>query len=338
MNFDMHSHFIPREFVEVIKQSDSKWQAKLVQKGEEPWIVHDQGYTYPLVPGFHDTGARLADMARTKVEMSAVSVSPTLFYYWAEPKLALDIAKMTNDAIHGLTKERPDKFVGMGTLPMQDIELAKQELRRCVRDLGFKSIQIGSNVEGVQFDDPKFRSFFKECEELGVFILFHPYYVGAKGMFGKYYLTNLYGNPLDTAMVIASLIFGGVLDHCPKLKVAFTHGGGFFPYQLGRLKHGYEVRSEPKVNGVKSPEKYLHQLYFDTIVFMDKQLRFLVDWAGPDHVMMGTDYAFDMGEFKPVDFVTGAGLTPAQLQAVLGDNAAGIFGVGASKATVSSRR
>ena len=333
MNFDMHSHFIPQEFVDVIAKPDSKWQAKLVKKGDEPWIVHDQGYTYPLTPGFHDTAARLADMARTKLDMAAVSVSPTLFYYWAEPKLALDIAKLTNDAIFRLTKERPDKFVGMGTLPMQDLDSARAELRRCVRDLGFRSIQIGSNVEGVQFDDPRYLPFFKECEELGVFILFHPYYVGAKGMFAKYYLTNLYGNPLDTAMVVASLIFGGVLDHCPKLKVAFTHGGGFFPYQVGRLKHGYEVRSEPKVNGAKSPEKYLHQLYFDSIVFMDKQLRFLVEWAGTGHVMLGTDYAFDMGEFAPVDFVSSAGLPPAQLQAVLSDNARKIFGVEASKAT-----
>jgi aminocarboxymuconate-semialdehyde decarboxylase len=149
-------------------------------------------------------------------------------------------------------------------------------------------------------------------------------------MFTRYYLTNLYGNPLDTAMCVASLIFGGVLEKCPKLKVGFTHGGGFFPYQVGRLKHGYEVRNEPKVNGVHSPEKYLHQLYFDTIVFMDKQLRFLVELAGADHVMLGTDYAFDMAEFAPVDFVSGAGLAPAQLKAVLGDNARELFGVGSA--------
>jgi aminocarboxymuconate-semialdehyde decarboxylase len=146
-------------------------------------------------------------------------------------------------------------------------------------------------------------------------------------MFTKYYLTNLYGNPFDTAMCIASLIFGGVLENCPKLKVAFTHGGGFFPYQLGRLMHGYEVRGEPKVNGVKSPEKYMHQLYFDTITFVDKQLRFLVELAGPDHVMLGTDYNFDMQEFKPVDFVLGAGLTTAQQKAVMTENACRIFGV-----------
>jgi aminocarboxymuconate-semialdehyde decarboxylase len=239
---------------------------------------------------------------------------------------------MTNDAIYRLTKERPDKFVGMGTLPMQSVELAIKELRRLVQDLGFRSIQIGSNVQGVQFDDPQYLPFFKACEELGVFIFFHPYYVGTKEMFIKYYLTNLYGNPLDTAMCIASLIFGGVLEKCPKLKVGFTHGGGFFPYQLGRLMHGYQVRSEPKVNGVHSPEKYLHQLYFDTIVFEDKQLRFLVEMAGASNVMLGTDYAFDMAEFAPVDFVNGAGLGAADVKTIVNDNPCRIFGLEATKA------
>ncbi len=337
MNFDMHTHFIAPEFVEAIQKPGSQWQAKLIRKGGEPWIEHDQGYSYPLTPGFHDTPARLADMAAKKLDMAAVSVSPTLFYYWASPALALDVARMTNDGLYRLSKQHPEKFVGMGTLPMQNLDLASKELRRCVRDLGFRSIQIGSNVQGVQFDEPGFLPFFKECEALGVFVFFHPYYVGTKEMFTRYYLKNLYGNPLDTAMCAASLIFGGVLEKCPKLKVGFTHGGGFFPYQLGRLKHGYEVRDEPKVNGVRSPEKYLHQLYFDTIVFMDKQLRFLVDLAGADHVMLGTDYAFDMAEFEPVNFVSGAGLAPAQLRAVLGENARELFGVGAAVGATERR-
>ena len=332
MNFDMHTHFIPPEFIEAIAKPGSAWQAKLAKKGEESWIVHDQGYGYPLSLGFYNTAARLADMARMKLDMAAISVSPTLFYYYAQPTLARDLAKLTNDALYRLTKERPDKFVAMGTLPMQDVELAIAELRRCSEDLGFSSILIGSNVEGKQFDDPQFLRFFKVCEAHDIFIFFHPYYVGTKGMFDKYYLTNLYGNPLDTAMVAASLIFGGVLDKCPKLKVGFTHGGGFFPYQIGRLKHGYEVRSEPKVNEAGSPERYMHQLYFDTLVFMDKQLRFLVDWAKPENVMLGTDYAFDMGEFAPVDFVRGAGLTPAQLKAILSNNACKVFGIKASVA------
>ncbi len=327
MNFDMHTHMIPQEFIEAISKPGSRWQARLDSRGDQAWVVHDQGYGYPLSPGFHQTSARLADMARMKLDMAAVSVSPTLFYYYAEPGLALDIAKMANDGIHALTREHRGKFVGIGTLPMQDLKLAIGELRRCAGDLGFKAILIGTNVEGVQFDDPHFLPFFKECEALGIFVIFHPYYVGTKSMFTKYYLTNLYGNPLDTAMTAASLIFGGVLDQCPKLKVGFVHGGGFFPYQIGRLKHGYEVRSEPKVNGAKSPEKYMHQLYFDSVLFLDKQLRFLVDWAGADHVMLGTDYAFDMGEFTPVDFVNHAGLSSAQAQSVLSGTARALFGV-----------
>ena len=328
MNFDMHTHLIPPEFVEAIAKPASRWQAKLEKQGDERWVVHDQGYRYPLRAGFYDTAARLADMAKTKTDMAAVSLSPTLFYYWAEPKLALDMARMANDSLHALAKERPDKFAGIGTLPMQDLDLAGKELRRCAEQLGFRAILIGSNVEGVQFDDPRFLPFFKQCESLDVFVIFHPYYVGTKQMFTKYYLTNLYGNPLDTAMVAASLIFGGVLDHCPRLKVCFVHGGGFFPYQIGRLKHGYEVRDEPKVKRAHSPEKYLHQMYFDSVLFLDKQLRFLVDWAGADHVMLGSDYAFDMGDTAPADFVSGAGLTPAQTSAVLSGTAQKLFGVG----------
>jgi aminocarboxymuconate-semialdehyde decarboxylase len=129
MNFDMHSHFIPQEFVDAISKPGSGLQAKLIKKGDEPWILHDQGYGYPLSPGFHDTKARLADMERTKLDMAAVSASPTLFYYWAEPKLGLEVARMTNNAIYNLTKEHPGKFVGMGTLPMQDVSLAITELR-----------------------------------------------------------------------------------------------------------------------------------------------------------------------------------------------------------------
>ncbi len=327
MTLDMHTHMIPPEFIAAISTPGSRWQARLEKRDGKDWVVHEQGYAYPLSPGFHLTKTRLADMAKMKLDMAAVSLAPTLFYYYAEPGLALDIARMANDGIHALTKEVAGKFVGIGSLPMQELKLAVPELRRCVRDLGFKAILIGTNVEGTQYDDPKFLPFFKECEALGVLVMFHPYYVGTKSMFTKYYLTNLYGNPLDTAMAASSLIFGGVLDQCPELKVCFVHGGGFFPYQIGRLKHGYEVRKEPKVNGAKSPEKYMHQLYFDSVLFLDKQLRFLVDWAGADHVMLGSDYAFDMGDTAPADFVRGAGLSAKQTEAVLSGTARKLFGV-----------
>ncbi len=327
MSFDIHSHFIAQEFLDLIAKPGSVWHTELQKRGDRTWLVHEQGYAYPLVRGLYDGDARLADMTRMKVDMAAVSASPTMFYYWAEPKLGLQVARLTNDGIHRLTQAHPGKFVGMGTLPMQDLDLATRELRRCVDQLGFRAIMVGSNVEGIQFDDARFLPFFKECESRQVFIFFHPYISAGRRIFTKYYLTNLYGNPMDTAMTIASLIFGGVLEKCPTLKVGFPHGGGFFPYQLGRLKHGYEVRNEPKVNGAKSPEQYLNQLYFDSIVFMGKPLRFLVDLAGADHVMLGTDYAFDMGMSAPVDFIQSAGLGAAQTEAILSGNARKLFGL-----------
>ena len=322
----MHCHFIPRSYLDAISKSD-EYQAKLIKEAGGLRIIHEQGFGYPVYPGKYDTAVRLEDMAKTKVDMQVISCPPNLFHYWSKPSTALKAAEMVNNGIYEMVQANPGKFRGMGSLPMQDMDMAIAELHRCVKELGFKSIQIGSNIEGSQFDDPKFLPFFQECEKLGVFILLHPYYVGTKDMFAKYYLTNLYGNPFDTSMAIASLIFGGVFDKCPNLKIGFTHGGGFFPYQAGRLEHGYEVRTEPKVNGVKAPLNYLKNLYFDTVVFQPKQLRFLVDFAGDDHVMLGTDYAFDMQEFAPVDFVVGAKLPAAQEDMVLGGNARRIFDI-----------
>ena len=160
MSFDILAHFILQEFLELIAKPVSVWHTELQKRGDQTWVVHEQGYAYPLVRGFYDSGARLADMARMKLDMAAVSASPTMFYYWAEPKLGLQVARLTNDGIHRLTQEHPGKFVGMGTLPMQDLELASRELQRCVEELGFRAVMIGSHVEGVQFDDPGFLPFF----------------------------------------------------------------------------------------------------------------------------------------------------------------------------------
>ncbi len=324
MNIDIHSHFIPHEFIDLIPK-DPSLQAGIVQKGNQPWIAHEQGYTYPLLPGFYDTKARLKYMDEAKLDLSLLSVAPPLFYYWVSPEVALKVAKMANNSIKEAVSAYPDRLRGAATVPMQDIDLAVTELCRCVQDLGFKAVQIGCNIEGQQLDDPTFLPFFKACEEVGAIVLLHPYYVGAKGAFANYYLTNFYGNPLDSAMAVASLIFGGVFDKYPKLKVCVAHGGGFFPYQAGRLEHGYKVRQEPKVNGCNSPRSYLTNLYFDSILFDEKSLRFLVDFAGYDHVLLGTDYPFDMGESAPVQFVQKAGLTAKQVEFVLGKNAELLF-------------
>lgn len=325
MVVDTHSHFIPESFIKLLKEGDAELQAKLVEKGGQTFVSHNQGYVYPLFPGFHDLSYRLKEMDKAKIDIAVLSTAPPMFYYWAPSQLASRVARIINDGIKQAVDDYPDRFRGMGTVPLQNPEAAIEELRYCVNKLGFKSVLIGSNIEGKQFDDPVFLPFFQECAKLGVLINLHPYYVGDKKMFEKYYLTNLLGNPLDTAVAISHLIFGGVFDKCPGLKIFAAHGGGFLPYQIGRLQHGYEVRNEPKANNCGAPLSYMKQIYFDSILFNQKALRYLVDLVGSDRVMMGTDYPFDMGEDNPFGFIINSGLSKEEKDNVLSTNASRLF-------------
>lgn len=325
MVIDTHSHYIPESFITLLKEGDSELQAKLVEKEGQTFVSHNQGYVYPLLPGFFDLSYRLKEMDKAKIDIAVLSTAPPLFYYWAPTELASRVARMINDGIKQAVDAYPDRFRGMATVPLQDPEAAIKELYYCVNELGFKSVLIGSNIEGRQFDEPEFLKFFQECAKLGVIVNLHPYYVGEKKMFEKYYLTNLLGNPLDTAIALSHLIFGGIFDKCPGLKIFAAHGGGFLPYQIGRLQHGYKVRSEAKVNNCSDPLNYMKQIYFDSILFNKKALRYLVDIAGPDRVMMGTDYPFDMGETDPYGFITASDLSDEVKDKILGSNAGKLF-------------
>jgi aminocarboxymuconate-semialdehyde decarboxylase len=325
MVIDTHSHYIPESFITLLKEGDSELQAKLVEKEGKTFVSHNQGYVYPLLRGFYDLSYRLEEMDKAKIDIGVLSTAPPMFYYWASTELAAKVARIINDGIKQAVDAYPDRFVGMATVPLQDSEAAIKELHYCVNELGFKSVLIGSNVEGKQYDEPEFLPFFQECAKLGVIVNLHPYYVGDKKMFEKYYLTNLLGNPLDSAVALSHLIFGGVFDNCPGLKICMAHGGGFLPYQIGRLQHGYEVRNEPKVNNCSEPLSYMKQVYFDSILFNQKALKFLVDLVGADRVMMGTDYPFDMGEDNPFEFVNTSDLSGEEKDKILSGNAKDLF-------------
>ncbi len=325
MKVDIHAHYLPQEFVALLTGGRNECQARLVQKDGLTWISHEQGYTYPLLAGFSDPEERIKDMDRAGLDISVLSAAPPLFYYWAGGAFAAEVARLVNRSISEQVKAYPHKFIGMGTVPMQDPALAVNELHYLVKELGFRAVQIGSNVEGEQYDEPRFLPFFKACEELQVLVALHPYYVGAKGTLSKYYLTNLIGNPLDSMVAAASLIFGGVLDECPGLKICLAHGGGFLPYQFGRLEHGYNVRPEPKAKNAKPPGHYLSRFYFDSILFSRKALQFLINFAGSAQVLLGTDYPFDMAESNPVELITACGISPSDAARVLGGNAMELF-------------
>lgn len=301
MRIDVHSHVIPKRIVDAISRNSDEFGARV--RGEEGAreVVHDQGYIYPLFPEFFDPEAKIEAMDRKGIDVSVISPAPPMFYYWAEVELALKAAKLVNDGVADMVAAKPDRLRGMATVPMQHPDAAVAELERVVRDHGFKAVEIGTSIEGAQLAEERFRPVLRRAAELGVFVFAHPYYVGAKSGLEGYYLTNLIGNPLDTTVAVSNLMFSGIFDELPELKVLLAHGGGFVPYQIGRLVHGHKVRSETHARTRSNPRELLRRFYFDSLVFEPEALRYLVDLVGADRVAIGTDSPFDMADQQPIE-------------------------------------
>jgi aminocarboxymuconate-semialdehyde decarboxylase len=263
---------------------------------------------------------RIEDMDRLGIDVQAISPVPPQMYYTVDPDLGRQAARLVNDGMAAAVARHPHRLVGMGTVPLQAPELAVLEMRRCVNDLGLRGIEISSNVAGHELAEPQFRPFFAAAEELGVLLFMHPLGFTHGQRLSEHYFNNLIGNPLESTIAVAHLIFGGVLDQHPGLKLCVAHGGGYLPTCFGRMDHAWRARSDCRQHISKLPSEYLRQVYFDTLVFDRRQLRFLVDTYGPDHLLMGTDYPFDMSEPDPVGFH--AQLDPSERAKILGGNAA----------------
>jgi aminocarboxymuconate-semialdehyde decarboxylase len=317
VQIDIHSHVIPDRIVAAIAANPKRFQARIEGEGAARKIIHDQGYVYPLFAEFREVDAKLDSMDRKGIDISVISPAPPMFYYWADADLALEVAGLVNDGVADMVGARPDRLRGMATVPMQHPDAAVAELERVVRNFGFKAVEIGTSIEGAQLAEERFRPLLRRASELNVFVFAHPYYVGAKAGLENYYLTNLIGNPLDTTVMLANLMFSGRLDELPDLKIVLAHGGGFIPYQIGRLVHGHSVRSEANGISKSSPKDLLKRIYFDSLVFEPQALRYLIDLVGADHVCIGTDAPFDMADNNPkatIDAVPG--ITPLERQCV----------------------
>jgi aminocarboxymuconate-semialdehyde decarboxylase len=278
---------------------------------------------------------RLADMDRLGIDIQAISPAPPQYYYWAPPELGRETARLVNERIAEIVRAHPDRFVGMGTVPLQAPELAIAELERMVKELGMRGVEICTNVAGAELSEARFRPFFAKAEELGILVFMHPNGFTEGRRLADHYFINLIGNPLDSTVAVSHLIFGGVLDAYPRLKLCVAHGGGFLPAYSGRSDHGHGARPDAR-RGIprKPPTSYLKKLYFDSIVFTHHQLEYLVSTWGSDHVLLGSDYPFDMAEPDPVRFVASAKLTGAEKAAVLGGNAMKLLKIRASARTV----
>jgi aminocarboxymuconate-semialdehyde decarboxylase len=266
-------------------------------------------------------------MAAAEVDVQVLSATPQTYFYDQEPSVAAACAALQNDQIAKLVKAHPDRFFGIATLPMQAPQRAEDELTRAVSSLGLRGAMIGSNAQGKNLDDPVLEPIWAAAAALGAFMLVHPVQVAGAERMRSYYLNNLIGNPLDTTIAAACLVFGGVLERHPTLNVLLVHGGGFVPYQAGRWVHGWHVRPEPKVNLKRSPEPWLDRFYYDTILHAQPQLEFLVGSVGPARVLLGSDYPYDMGTGECVRQVKALPIPEADKAAVLNGNAVRLLGV-----------
>ena len=280
---------------------------------------------------FTDVATRLRDMDRMGIDVQALSPAPAQYYYYAEPGFGLELAREVNDSIAGMVAANPQRFVGLGTVPLQDPKLAVRELERCVRKLGFRGLEIGTNVNGMDLADPRLKldRFFAKAQELDVVLFMHPMGFTHADRLTDHYFNNIIGNPLESTLAVSHLIFGGVLDRHPKLKFCVAHGGGYLPHYHARMDHGWKARPDARTVLKKKPSSYLKKFFYDTITFDAGLLENLIERVGARQVMLGSDYPFDMGDDDPVGLVEGLrGLDEADRARILGGNAARLLKIG----------
>lgn len=328
---DIHSHFIPEKYLEAISISENAYNENLSIVDGKKVITVQSGMKYILVDELYKLDSILAEMDEAGIDISVLSAPPTLFHYQLTPDQGKHYAEMINNGIAEAVASNSKRFVGMAYVPLQDGQIAANELNRCVKELNMKSVHICSNVRGKNLDDSDLEPFFAKAEELQTLILVHPWEVAGIDRMRKYHLANAIGNPMDTTIAIGSLIFGGVLEKYPDLRICFSHAGGAAPFIIGRMNRAHYIRPECKGVISKPPSEYLKMLYFDTIAHWDDALEYLIKSVGSDKVLLGSDFPFqlfDMGDPNPVQSVNNINsLTESDRKKILGANAATLLGL-----------
>jgi aminocarboxymuconate-semialdehyde decarboxylase len=293
-------------------------------------IEHNKEMFPSIVDQLTKPESRLEHMDRMGVDVQGLATFVSEYFYWAPAAEAAESARMQNDNLAAAAAAHPDRFALFGaTVPLQDIDRAISEMDRAVDELGFKGLQIGGTVDGHNLDEPRFRPFWAAVEAKGVPVILHPNGYPESHRFSDYFLTNCIGNPLETMVAVTRMIFSGLFEDHPDIKLVLLHGGGYLPFYCSRADHTWEVRPETRIRiPDRPPSDYMKMLHYDTMVFQPLYLRHLVEVVGADRVLLGTDFPFDMGETDPVGLIDATeGLSDADRVGIKGANAAELFDV-----------
>ncbi len=300
MKIDIHTHIMPEKMPNWTQKFGYGDFIHLEHRNCEACMIKGDKLFRVVEENCYKPEARLNDMEETDVSMQVLSTIPVLFNYWAKPNDGLETSRFLNDHIAETVSKEPESFIGLGTVPLQDIDLSIKEMERCMKELKMPGLEIGSNINGKNLSDESFFPFYEVAEKTGCSLFIHPWEMMGSDQMEKYWLPWLVGMPAETSRAICSMIFGGIFEKFPNLKVAFAHGGGSFPITIGRIEHGYKVRPDlVAVDNPVNPRNYLGKFWVDSLVHDRKAMKYLIELMGEDFICLGSDYPFPLGEHVP---------------------------------------
>jgi len=330
VKIDVHTHILPEHWPDLRARYGYGGFVRLEHHApRRARMMIDDTFFREIPDTCWDPSARLEECERDGVRVQVLSTVPVMFSYWAKPAHALDLSRFLNDHIAATVVAHPGRFAGLGTLPLQAPDLAVAELERCVRDLGLAGVQIGSHVNEWNLDHPALFPVFQAAAELGAAVFVHPWDMLGRERMTKYWLPWLVGMPVETALAICCVIFGGVLERLPGLRICFAHGGGAFPGAIGRIEAGFRARPDLcAVDNPVNPRAYLGRFYVDSLVHDAEVLRYLLTLMGAGRIVLGSDYPFPLGESRPGELIESLPeLSPAARDTLLARSALEFLGL-----------
>jgi len=319
LKVDVHTHILPERWPDLRERYGYGGFVRLEHHAPGcARMMVDDALFREIGDNTWSPGRRIEDCDRDGVRVQVLSTVPVMFAYWAKPRDALDLSRLLNDHIASVVAAHPARFVGLGTVPLQDPDLAIGELERCVRGLGLAGVEIGTHVNDWNLDRPELFPVFRRAEELGASVFVHPWDMMGKERMPKYWLPWLVGMPAEVSLAICSVLFGGVLERLPRLKLCFAHGGGAFPWTIGRIEHGFRARPDLcAVDNDVNPREYLGKFFVDSLVLDPDALRYLIRLVGAERVALGSDYPFPLGEQEPGSMIESMGDLSAETRDLL---------------------